>query len=151
MQRNVPGYRLGRDELPQRFLLHAAVAAALGAYQQLRPRRILGGLGEQLIEVGFAVADAHQLGLRAQRLDLGELTEAAQPLHALLLLDGQLLAPRALALVLGIARPALGVDDPQRGPLDAERQGVVQDQAGGLVSLGVDRSQAGGGRMVVDS
>ncbi len=148
MECDLAGRRLAADEVPQGFVLHSPLAGALGPHQQLRSGRIARGQGKQIMNVRLAIAHAHQPGLRAQRLDFGYSGEAVQPLHALLFLDRQLLALLALAVLVGIACPALGVEDAERRPLDAERHGVVQHQANRLVARGVDRAQSFRGRMM---
>ena len=78
--------------LPQALLLGVQLAVMPGPDQQLRSLRG-GGRGlKQLVEIGLAVAHAHQCRARTMRLNFGHRLVALGPLVAFLLLDRPLVA-----------------------------------------------------------
>lgn len=90
------------------------------AHEQLRTVFGTRGQLEQLVDVGLAIAHAHDLCAAAVRRDPGSGGIALEPLVAFLLLDRRAVAPALLAEVCGIARPALHVEQTERRALRLE-------------------------------
>jgi len=66
---------------------------------------------KQIMNVRLAIAQAHQPGFGVLRLDGGYTGEAVQPLHARQVLDLPLFASLALAVLFGVACPALSIKE----------------------------------------
>jgi hypothetical protein len=62
------GERLRLQGLPQAHLFVLQLPIVLGAHQQLRPCPMAGRLGEQFVQIGFAIAHTNQRGIGAARL-----------------------------------------------------------------------------------
>src|SRR3990170_5775868 len=85
-------HRLRIHSLPQIFLLDLSVACAFSTDQKPGSTRLLRGFEEQFVEVGFAVPNAYEHGIRTKLLCLGYGPVTHQPLEALLFFDRQLVA-----------------------------------------------------------
>src|SRR4029077_12860713 len=96
---------------------------------------------EQLIDIGFTVADADQHRVGAMSLDFSRLSITLQPFIAFFLFDRPLLTLMFLAELLSIARPALHIDQPQRRSFQRKRHRVMDDQAHNAVWTGTNRPQ----------
>ena len=84
---------------------------------------------EELVDVGFAVADGDETAVRAVPGGLLDGGQGPQPLGALLVGDRLGLALLLDAELGGVAPPALDVEQAERQAVGAERHGVVQQQA----------------------
>jgi hypothetical protein len=76
-----------------------------GANQQLDAPR--AGSREDVIDIGFPIANADQVGRGTAVTRGGDGVEAVEPLLTFLLADRELLAPGAFADVVWIPRPDL--------------------------------------------
>src|SRR5207247_3750384 len=104
--------------------------------------RTTRGLLEYVVDGECTVANADQLRVRTSLLNLGHFAETAQPFLAFFLLDGQTLTANPFAFILQVARPALRIQNTQRGTFFSNREGIVQQQSDGLIALGASRPQA---------
>ena len=137
----ITGDGLARQVLPELALLFGEHAVLLGANQQFRRVWQRARQVEELEDVGFAVADTHHHGVRAARLEPSSRLHALEPLIAFLRLDRHPLALVLLAELLGIARPALHVNEPQGHSLGREGQGVVHHEPEPSVGTRADGAQ----------
>src|SRR6516164_637090 len=83
---------------------------------------------QQVIDIGFPVANAHKAGLRTRLASAAHGVKTREPFLAFLLADGQPLAPGPLANVVRITRPDLLGHQPQGHPFGAERQRAMDQQ-----------------------
>jgi hypothetical protein len=111
-----------------------------GPHQQVRVRP--AGRGQVIVHVRFPIRQHQQCLVRREgRFDAGQ---PVQPLAALLLRRGALLARVLLAVRGGIAGPKMQIDQSQRQAVGRQRQGRMRQQAA-AVGIKADGSQPGGG------
>jgi hypothetical protein len=106
---------LGHHRVPHIALRRVDTAIPRGANQQIDAQR--AGSRKDVIDIGFPIADADQVG-RGTAVTRGEDgVEAVEPLLTFLLADRELLAPGAFADVVWVPRPDLLGSESQGDPL----------------------------------
>jgi hypothetical protein len=104
-QEELGRHGLGHNRVPHIALRRINTAIPRGANQQIDAHR--AGSRQDVIDIGFPIADADQVG-RGTVVTRGvDGVETGEPLLTFLLADGELLAPGTFADVVRVPRPDL--------------------------------------------
>jgi len=105
VQEELGRHGLGHDRVPHIALRRVDTAIPRGTNQQIDALR--AGSREDVIDIGFPIADADQVG-RGTAVTRGvDGVETVEPLLTFLLADGELLAPGTFSDVVRVPRPDL--------------------------------------------
>jgi hypothetical protein len=119
--------RLGRDRRPPIPLWRLDTALPGGANEQINACR--AGRCQDVIDSGFPVADADQVGRGTAVARSGDGVKTVEPRLTFLLAEGELRAPRPFPNVVRVPRPDLLGQETPGDPLRRDGQRGMDQQA----------------------